>query len=192
MGVYFGYLLAYSTGGWAADALGWRTTFLVVGLPGILVAALVAATVREPPRGLAEHGYDPAVALHEHASHSAPGFMETLGQLWSRRSFRFLALAGSLLGFLRYNFNPARIFLGDSGSTLLGFLLAWCFIALGSDLNETGRRVYMPMTAGLACLLMSRPVPGRPRRARGTPARPRSRTARVRPRSCRSPWRPLP
>lgn len=35
-----------------------------------------------------------------------------------------LALAGSLLGFLPYNFNPARIFLGDSGSQFLGFTLA--------------------------------------------------------------------
>ena len=35
-----------------------------------------------------------------------------------------LVLAGSLLGFLRYNFYPARIFLGDSGSLFLGFLLA--------------------------------------------------------------------
>jgi len=32
-------------------------------------------------------------------------------------------LAGSILGFLRYNFNPAKIFLGDSGSYLVGFLL---------------------------------------------------------------------
>jgi UDP-GlcNAc:undecaprenyl-phosphate GlcNAc-1-phosphate transferase len=35
-----------------------------------------------------------------------------------------LALAGSLIGFLRYNFYPASIFLGDSGSLLIGFLLA--------------------------------------------------------------------
>ena len=34
-----------------------------------------------------------------------------------------LPLAGSLLGFLRYNFNPASVFLGDSGSLLVGFLL---------------------------------------------------------------------
>jgi len=33
-------------------------------------------------------------------------------------------MAGGLLGFLRYNFNPARIFLGDSGSLVLGFVLA--------------------------------------------------------------------
>lgn len=35
-----------------------------------------------------------------------------------------LALCGAALGFLRYNFNPASIFLGDSGSYFLGFVLA--------------------------------------------------------------------
>ncbi len=34
------------------------------------------------------------------------------------------ALAGSLLGFLRFNFNPAKIFMGDSGSLTIGFLFA--------------------------------------------------------------------
>jgi UDP-GlcNAc:undecaprenyl-phosphate GlcNAc-1-phosphate transferase len=34
------------------------------------------------------------------------------------------ALAGSLVGFLRYNFNPASIFMGDTGSMFLGFVLA--------------------------------------------------------------------
>ncbi|MFA4967203.1 MAG: MraY family glycosyltransferase [Candidatus Margulisiibacteriota bacterium] len=35
-----------------------------------------------------------------------------------------LALCGAALGFLRYNFFPAKIFLGDSGSYFLGFMLA--------------------------------------------------------------------
>jgi UDP-GlcNAc:undecaprenyl-phosphate/decaprenyl-phosphate GlcNAc-1-phosphate transferase len=34
------------------------------------------------------------------------------------------ALGGALLGFLRYNFRPARIFLGDSGSLFVGFMVA--------------------------------------------------------------------
>lgn len=34
------------------------------------------------------------------------------------------ALAGSCLGFLPYNFNPAKIFMGDTGSTFLGYVLA--------------------------------------------------------------------
>jgi len=35
-----------------------------------------------------------------------------------------LALAGAILGFLKFNFNPATIFLGDSGSLFIGFLLS--------------------------------------------------------------------
>jgi UDP-GlcNAc:undecaprenyl-phosphate/decaprenyl-phosphate GlcNAc-1-phosphate transferase len=35
-----------------------------------------------------------------------------------------LVFAGAITGFLRYNFNPARIFLGDSGSLFIGFALA--------------------------------------------------------------------
>lgn len=35
-----------------------------------------------------------------------------------------LALAGSTIGFLYYNFNPARIFMGDTGSQFIGFTLA--------------------------------------------------------------------
>lgn len=39
-------------------------------------------------------------------------------------AFLMLALVGAALGFLRYNFFPASIFLGDSGSLFLGFVLA--------------------------------------------------------------------
>lgn len=38
--------------------------------------------------------------------------------------FLTAALAGSALGFLPYNFNPAKIFMGDTGSLFLGFVLA--------------------------------------------------------------------
>jgi UDP-GlcNAc:undecaprenyl-phosphate GlcNAc-1-phosphate transferase len=38
-------------------------------------------------------------------------------------------IVGITLGFLRYNFNPARIFMGDSGSMVLGFLLATSTVA---------------------------------------------------------------
>lgn len=37
-------------------------------------------------------------------------------------------MAGALLGFLKYNYSPASIFMGDSGSQIVGFLL--CFLAL--------------------------------------------------------------
>jgi len=43
-----------------------------------------------------------------------------------------MALSGAALGFLLYNYNPATIFLGDAGSTFLGYLLA-VLIILFSD-----------------------------------------------------------
>ena len=45
-------------------------------------------------------------------------------------------LVGCLLGFLRYNFNPASIFLGDSGSLSIGFILG-CFGVIWSQKSAT-------------------------------------------------------
>jgi UDP-GlcNAc:undecaprenyl-phosphate GlcNAc-1-phosphate transferase len=45
-----------------------------------------------------------------------------------------LALAGACFGFLRYNFNPASVFMGDAGTLFMGFLLA----VIGLKLNVTG------------------------------------------------------
>lgn len=56
-------------------------------------------------------------------------------------------LAGCLLGFLRFNFNPATIFLGDCGSLFIGFLLG-CFGVLWSEKAAT----ILGMTAPLMAL----------------------------------------
>jgi UDP-GlcNAc:undecaprenyl-phosphate GlcNAc-1-phosphate transferase len=45
-----------------------------------------------------------------------------------------LALAGACLGFLRYNFNPATVFMGDTGTFFMGFLLA----VIGLKLKASG------------------------------------------------------
>ncbi len=55
-------------------------------------------------------------------------------------------LAGSLAGFLVFNFNPARIFLGDSGSLLLGFLLA-TFSIMARSKGQTAVALFMPALA---------------------------------------------
>lgn len=55
-----------------------------------------------------------------------------------------VALAGSLIGFLRYNFNPARIFLGDSGSMFLGFVLAVTSVR-GAQKGTTAVAVLFPL-----------------------------------------------
>lgn len=55
-----------------------------------------------------------------------------------------LALLGSLSGFLFYNFNPARIFMGDCGSMFLGFLLAATSISCAA---KTGTIVALALPA---------------------------------------------
>jgi UDP-GlcNAc:undecaprenyl-phosphate GlcNAc-1-phosphate transferase len=56
------------------------------------------------------------------------------------------ALGGALLGFLRYNFFPANIFLGDSGSLLIGFALA-AFAIRGSMKSSAAVAVAAPLLA---------------------------------------------
>lgn len=57
-----------------------------------------------------------------------------------------LILCGALAGFLRYNFNPASIFLGDSGALFVGFTLA-ALSVLGSQKATTAVAVVIPLLA---------------------------------------------
>lgn len=57
-----------------------------------------------------------------------------------------LPLAGCLLAFLCYNFNPATIFLGDCGSLLIGFLLG-CFGVMWSQKSVTAMGMTAPLIA---------------------------------------------
>jgi UDP-GlcNAc:undecaprenyl-phosphate GlcNAc-1-phosphate transferase len=56
------------------------------------------------------------------------------------------ALAGVCIGFLPHNFNPAKIFMGDTGSMLLGLLLAYGPISSASTLDQNVLTTY---SAGL-------------------------------------------
>lgn len=56
-----------------------------------------------------------------------------------------LALAGCAGGFLRQNFHPATIYMGDAGSLFLGFLLAWLAIRLRFD-APTYQTFLVPIT----------------------------------------------
>jgi UDP-GlcNAc:undecaprenyl-phosphate/decaprenyl-phosphate GlcNAc-1-phosphate transferase len=57
-----------------------------------------------------------------------------------------LALAGSIIGFLRFNFNPATIFLGDSGSLFIGFMLSALALA-GASKSSTVVAVAIPVVS---------------------------------------------
>lgn len=57
-----------------------------------------------------------------------------------------LVLSGALIGFLRYNFNPASIFLGDSGSLFMGFTLAAISLQ-GTQKASTAVAIAIPLMA---------------------------------------------
>jgi UDP-GlcNAc:undecaprenyl-phosphate/decaprenyl-phosphate GlcNAc-1-phosphate transferase len=57
-----------------------------------------------------------------------------------------VTLAGAILGFLRYNFNPATIFLGDCGSLFLGFMLSAVSLA-GMQKSTTLVAVAIPIVS---------------------------------------------
>src|ERR1700757_2308504 len=78
-----------------------------------------------------------------------------------------IALAGAILGFLRFNFNPATIFLGDSGSLFIGFMLSALALA-GAEKAPTLVAVAIPVVSfGLPILetvlsILRRLISGRP------------------------------
>jgi UDP-GlcNAc:undecaprenyl-phosphate/decaprenyl-phosphate GlcNAc-1-phosphate transferase len=94
-------------------------------------------------------------------------FVVALLNGYSLVSMMTIALAGAILGFLRYNFNPATIFLGDSGSLFIGFLLSALALA-GAQKAPTIVAVAIPVVSfGLPILetslsILRRLVSGRP------------------------------
>lgn len=82
-GIQVGVMLGFLLGGTIEHFFGWRAAFLVVGLPGLLLAVLTRFTLHEPQRG----AFDPPVTT------LAPGFGEALRRLWAIKPFRYAALA---------------------------------------------------------------------------------------------------
>jgi predicted MFS family arabinose efflux permease len=91
LGTPAGLFLGSVVAGWVAQHYGWRASFLALGLPGLLVAALVVAVLREPDRGLAE-GAPPD-------KRPAPPFREFLRTLGGNRSLKLVIAGGALAGF---------------------------------------------------------------------------------------------
>ena len=58
----------------------------------------------------------------------------------------FAALGGACLGFLRYNFNPATVFMGDCGSYFLGYMLAGLSL-MGSIKSQATAALLIPIVA---------------------------------------------
>ncbi len=92
-GINWGILIGFLVGGWINEWYGWRTAFVVVGLPGIFLAILVRYTVKEPPRGYSE-------ALKQETP--APAFREVATFIWRSAVLRHIIAAGALVSFAGY------------------------------------------------------------------------------------------
>ena len=100
LGVNFGLLLAYLGGGWLSENVGWRYTFVAVGLPGLLIALLLYLTVAEPARGAA----DVAAKPEDEDDEGAPPFKAVAAYMWRVRSTRHLTIGAAIAGFIGYGF----------------------------------------------------------------------------------------
>ena len=99
LGLPIGGLLGMVIGGILVDHSGWRSAFLVVGLPGILIALLVRLMLREPPRGR----YDPP-ALAD----ATPSFGAVARGIWQRPTSRHIVIGLTL-----------AVLIGNSGTSFL-------------------------------------------------------------------------
>jgi MFS family permease len=79
-----GFTFAYAGGGLINDWRGWRVAFLLSGIPGLLVAVLLACTVREPPR--------PSPPQSATGAAEPMSLREVSAILWRRRAFVHLCV----------------------------------------------------------------------------------------------------
>jgi predicted MFS family arabinose efflux permease len=101
MGIYIGILIGFALGGVIAQNFGWRTAFLVVGIPGVLFAVVLRITVKEPRRGRWDNLDGDA---------KRPTVRETLTLLRQRPSFWYIAIGCALTSYVSYgngNFFPS-------------------------------------------------------------------------------------
>lgn len=94
LGIPIGAGIGYLAGGWLTQWFDWRTAFIVVGLPGVVLALIVQWTLKEPTRGAYEQ---PAKAT---ATGESVG--EVLRFMVSLPSFRHMALGAALHAFYGY------------------------------------------------------------------------------------------
>jgi predicted MFS family arabinose efflux permease len=123
MGVSIGILFGFLAGGWLNEFFGWRTAFMVVGIPGIVLAVILRLTLAEPLRGL----HDPTPATSRVA-----GLGEVMRVLWHCRAFKHIALGGGLNAFCGYaTANWTASFMIRSHNMSTGELGTWLSLIIG-------------------------------------------------------------
>ena len=97
LGIPIGSLLGLLIGGQLADRLGWREAFMIVGLPGILLAGVLMLVLRDPRTGAT------MIAARQNATaQKVLSNREALTAILSSRAFVLLLVAGSAASFLSY------------------------------------------------------------------------------------------
>lgn len=97
LGIPIGSLLGVAIGGVLADTVGWRTAFLVVGMPGVIMAGVVWLLLRDPRRRAA------AVALRA-ATPAVPQLSAkaAIAAVLGNRAYLLVAAGAGLVAFLSY------------------------------------------------------------------------------------------
>ncbi|ESZ88117.1 MAG: MFS transporter [Blastomonas sp. CACIA14H2] len=89
-----GLLVGYASTGWLASAVGWREAFFIVGGIGVVLAPVLFAMIKEPPRGQSE-AVDVTLA-------PPPRLGKALQLFWGNKAYRYIVMAGMLHGFSQY------------------------------------------------------------------------------------------
>ncbi|MCX7267896.1 MAG: MFS transporter [Sphingomonadales bacterium] len=97
LGIPIGSLLGLVIGGVLNDAYGWRVAFMVVAIPGLILAAFLPLILREPRKAEAA-----ARALSGEKAREVLSTKEALREVFSSRAFIMMAVAASFTAFLSY------------------------------------------------------------------------------------------
>jgi predicted MFS family arabinose efflux permease len=82
LGIPLGVMFGAVAGGWIADNFSWRTAYLLVGFPGLLVAVLAKVFVKEPPRGHSDHRGATSVVADEDRHTTLWAVIRTMFASW--------------------------------------------------------------------------------------------------------------
>lgn len=93
-----GMMFGYAAAGALAEAVGWRLSFALIGIAGVVLAPIILLTMPEPKRGR----FDPVPAPQSSANATT---MQALRHLWQIRTFRYLVAAGTCQAFAWYSVN---------------------------------------------------------------------------------------
>jgi MFS family permease len=122
-GISFGILFGFLFGGWLNEFFGWRVAFLVVGVPGIVLALVVRFSLAEPVRGLNEQ---------REVRQEGASMKSVVALLWSRRSFRHMAMGAAMNAFAGYSVaNWVASYMIRSYQMPTGELGTWLALIIG-------------------------------------------------------------